>query len=535
MTAGQCAARRMGGFMFAWAPKSLAAAALAFALASCAASPAAPPNLGVFSQSADIGATALAGDVAFEGESYRVTGGGENIWGGTDAFHYAFTRRAGNTHIASDIAWIGPGVNAHRKAGLMARQNLSAGSPYVDVMVHGDGLTSLQYRDTQDGPTYQIQIENDGAAPRRVRLELEDGFAFVSVTGPDGELAHAGGNYKIPFEGEYYLGLAVSGHDNTLTETATFSNVQIYEPTLAFVPDTGYPARVESTLEILRIDEEGEGQGNRRIVRHFPLKIEAPNWTRDGSALIYNSGGLIYRIPVEGGEPTVINTGPYRRNNNDHGISPDGTQLVISDQSAPDNISRIYVLPIEGSDMPREVVSHPTQRSYWHAWTPDGRTLAYTAARPEFDNDYDIWVKDLAGGPERNLTRNRGLDDGPEYTPDGQWLYWNSTRTGHMQIWRARPDGSNPEQVTFDTQYRDWFPHFSPDGKWMAFISFYADDIALDDHPPNRSVVLRIMPTDGSAAPRILTRLFGGQGTINVPSWSPDSREIAFVSYRLVR
>ncbi len=490
-----------------------------------------PVSLGAFSANSDVGEVGHAGMTSFDATTgvYSITGSGANIWGETDAFQFAYTRTTGNLHIATDIDWVGPGTDPHRKAGPMVRQNLTPGSPYVDVMIHGDGLTSLQYRDVQDGPTYQIIIENDGTAPERVRLEVEDGFAYVSVSAADGQLAHGGGNYKVPFEGEYYAGLAVSSHNNTLSETAHFSNVEMNAPTLAHIADTGYPAKVESTLEVLDISSS-----HRRVVRHFPGKIEAPNWHADGS-LIYNSGGLIYRIPNVGGEPSVINTGPRNRNNNDHGISPDGTQLIISDQSQPDNISRIYLLPITGSDNPREVVSHPTQRSYWHAWTPDGRTIAYTAARPEFNNDYDIWAKDLAGGPERNLTRNPGLDDGPEYTPDGQWLYWNSVRNGHMQIWRARADGSNPEQITTDTTYRDWFPHFSPDGRWMVFISFYANDIPLDDHPPNRSVVIRIAPTDGSAPPRILTRLFGGQGTINVPSWSPDSRSIAFVSYRLVR
>jgi Tol biopolymer transport system component len=149
-------------------------------------------------------------------------------------------------------------------------------------------------------------------------------------------------------------------------------------------------------------------------------------------------------------------------------------------------------------------------------------------------NEYDIYAQDLAGGPERPLIKGPGVDDGPEYTPDGRFLYFNSTRTGSMQIWRARADGSDPEQVTRDTNYRDWFPHISPDGKWIAFVSFGLD-VDLGDHPPNRDVMLRIMPTDGSAPPRVLTRLFGGQGTMNVPSWSPDSKSIAFVSYRLVR
>jgi len=485
---------------------------------------------GLFDDHGDVGVTRHRGAVEHDPATgnYRVTGGGANIWDGADAFHYVWTRRSGDLHISADIAWVGTGGDPHRKAGLMIRQNLTPGSPYADVMVHGDGLVALQYREVQDGPTHQIISNVTGT--RRVRLEREGDYVYFSVAGPDGVLHHAGGNYRIALQAPYHVGLAVSAHDDARSETATFSNVSLTVPALAYVPDTGYAARVESTLEVMEVS----GAGSRRVVRHFDGKIEAPNWTRDGASLVYNSGGLIYRIPVAGGDPEVIDTGPNRRNNNDHGLSPDGTQLIISDQSQPDNVSRIHVLPLAGSDQPRLVVSHPTEPSYWHAWSPDGRTIAYTARRPE-TNDFDIYAVELGGGPERRLTTTPGVDDGPEYSPDGRYLYFNSTRSGAMQIWRARAsDGADPEQVTNNPDFRDWFPHFSPDGRWIVFVSFGLD-IALGDHPPNRDVDLRIMPSDGSAPPRVLTRLFGGQGTINVPSWSPDGRSIAFVSYRLVR
>jgi TolB protein len=488
------------------------------------------PRLGAFDAETDVGATAVAGSTVHDPRAgtYRVTGGGANIWGTEDAFHYVWTRRSGDLHATSDVEWIGAGADPHRKAGLMIRQNLTPGSPYADVVLHGDGLVALQYRATQDGPTHEIRSNVAGAD--RLRLEREGDYVYFSVAGPDGVLRHAGGNYRIAFSGIYYVGLAVSAHNNAVAETALFSNVDFSVPKLAHVPDTGYPALVESTLEIMELT----GAESRRVVRHFEGKIEAPNWSRDGRWLIYNSNGLIYRIPASGGDPHVINTGPQRKNNNDHGLSPDGAQLAISDQSQPDNHSRIYVLPLTGSDNPRLVVGHPSAPSYWHGWSPDGRTLAYTAIRPD-TNDYDIYARALAGGPERRLTTSAGLDDGPEYSPDGRYIYFNSARSGAMQIWRIRAsDGADPEQVTRDPQWRDWFPHFSPDGKWIVFISFGLD-VALADHPPNRDVVLRIMPADGSAPPRVLTKLFGGQGTINVPSWSPDSKAIAFVSYRLVR
>jgi len=275
----------------------------------------------------------------------------------------------------------------------------------------------------------------------------------------------------------------------------------------------------ESSLEIISIET-----GERRVVYRAKDHFEAPNWSQDGKYLLFNSHGRLYTVPAAGGQPRLLDTGFAIKCNNDHGISPDGNWLVVSDDSRGGG-SRIYILPITGGE-PRLVPGKAP--SYWHGWSPDGKTLAYPAQR---DGEFDIYTIPVEGGAETRLTDAPGLDDGSEYTPDGEYIYFNSVRTGVMKIWRMRTDGSGQEQMTFNEEYADWFPHPSPDGKWVVFLSF---DKSVEGHPPDKDVVLRIMPLSGGE-PSVLTRLFGGQGTINVPSWAPDSRHFAFVSYRLVK
>ena len=275
---------------------------------------------------------------------------------------------------------------------------------------------------------------------------------------------------------------------------------------------------VESFLEVMDVQTR-----ERTVVWKADARFEAPNWSPDGQTLIFNMGGLLYRIPADGGNPEQIFTGNANRINNDHGISPDGTQLVISDGSETGK-SLIYTLPV-GGGTPLKLT--PRGPSYWHGWSPDGGTLAYCAER---DGNYDIYTIPVTGGEETRLTTAPLLDDGPDYAPDGKFIYFNSARTGTMQIWRMRPDGTGQEQLTTDS-YNDWFAHPSPDGKCLVFVSF-GPEVPAGQHPPNKNVMLRRMDLETGEVTELI-RLFGGQGTMNVPSWSPDSKRIAFVSYRL--
>lgn len=296
----------------------------------------------------------------------------------------------------------------------------------------------------------------------------------------------------------------------------------IYGFTLAYTCMTTHlmaqKMAVQSTLQTISIADF-----DRDTVYHAQDHIEAPNWSRDGEALIFNSNGLLYSIPVQGGSPKLIPTGFAKRINNDHGISPDGTQLVISDQTE-NGTSLIYTLPITGGT-PKKIT--PLGPSYWHGWSPDGKMLAYCAER---NGNYDIYTIPAAGGAEKRLTHAAGLDDGPDYSPDGQYIYFNSMRTGTMQIWRMRTDGSGQEQLTTDA-LNDWFPHPSPDGQWIVYVSF-GTEVPADKHPANKNVQLRLLNLQTGEV-QVMAKLFGGQGTINVPSWSPDSKHVAFVSYRL--
>jgi TolB protein len=265
--------------------------------------------------------------------------------------------------------------------------------------------------------------------------------------------------------------------------------------------------------------------GVRRVLHEFDTVIEAPNWTRDGRYLVYNAGGRLYTYELDSGEIKEIDTGFATDCNNDHVLSPDNGQVAVSHFTNEDATSRIYIVPFDGGEPKLVTEKGP---SYMHGWSPDGERLAYCAER---DGQYDIYTISVDGGPERQLTNTPGLDDGPEYSPDGRTLWFNSTRSGLMQIWRMNVDGSEQTHMVREDA-NCWFPHVSPDGHWVVYIAYGKDDVDAGDHPANKNVELRLVPAEGGDS-KTIVKLFGGQGTINVNSWSPDNRTIAFVSYRL--
>ncbi len=472
------------------------------------------PDTGIFTQHDDIGSEIPEGNVIYAPatQTYAISGSGENIWLDEDAFHYVWREASGDFILRARMKFEGEGQHSHRKMGWMLRENKTAGSPHFSAVVHGDGLTSLQYRKIQDGITEELR--SDVIAPDIVQMERRDDKLIMSVA-REGEPFQT---VSMSIEGDdnpLMAGLFVCSHDSTTIETATFRNVRFVKPAPAeLVPYTDY---LGSHLEVMEMSSQ-----HRKIVYTSPISVQAPNWTPDNKYLIYNSEGLLFRIPPHGGIPQQINTGFATRNNNDHVLTFDGSLIGISHHAEEDDgNSVVYSLPVEGGTPKRLTPKSP---SYLHGWSPDNKYVTYTGER---NGQYDIYKIHVDGGDEIQLTNTKSLDDGSEYSPDGKYIYFNSARTGTMQVWRMRPDGSEQEQLTFD-EYNDWFPHISPDGTQMVFIS-YGPEIDAGDHPFYKHVYLRQKPVDGGE-PKIVAYLYGGQGTINVPSWSPCGKYISFVS-----
>jgi Tol biopolymer transport system component len=277
----------------------------------------------------------------------------------------------------------------------------------------------------------------------------------------------------------------------------------------------------ESILEIYDVEK-----GTREMIHEFDYLIEAPNWSKDGKYLTYNSKGKIYKFDLETKEIKEVFSDFVTNCNNDHVLSPEGDCIAVSHATKEDDKSRIYTLPLTGG-VPRLIT--PLAPSYLHGWSPDVKILAYCAER---NGEYDIYTIPVDGGEERRLTHANGLNDGPEYDSTGNDIWFNSVRSGLMQAWQMKSDGSEQTQMTFDEEWNTWFPHISPDGRMVVMIAYKKGDLKPNEHLPHKNVELRLMPSKGGEV-KTVVKLFGGQGTINVNSWSPDSKQFAFVSYRI--
>lgn len=478
-------------------------------------------STGIFQHATDVGNPATQGSSTFDpvNQVYTIKGAGYNIWFERDEFQYLYNSIKGDFILTANFEFVGEGEDSHRKFGWMIRESLDEDAAHISATVHGDGLTVLQWRELRGAYMRDPQDEIKAPKINYSVLQLErSGKTIIMRAAHWGEPLQVIGSRKMKdMKEEVLAGIFVCSHNPEVIEEAKIWNVRIDQPVAeGYSPyDSGFLGCRMETMNVF--------DGKRKVIYIKDDRFEAPNWMPDGKKLLFNMDGSLFTIPVEGGELKKINTGVANRNNNDHGISFDSKLLAIS-SSHEGNGSAIYVLPIEGGEPKRITALTP---SYWHGWNPNNKEVVYVARRGE-DNLFNIYKASIKDGVEVPVTTfDFGLADGPEYSPNGKYIYYNGNQSGTMQIRRMKPDGTGNEQLTFD-QYNNWFPHISPDGKWMVYISFPAT-IPVNGHPSYKRVTLNLMPAAGGQS-KVIAYLYGGQGTINVPSWSPDSKHIAFVS-----
>jgi Tol biopolymer transport system component len=487
--------------------------------------------IGIFDGAADIGRPQKTGWSKYDAsmQQYQMQGGGANIWFNRDEFQFLYKKIKGDFILTANFAFVDTGGNGHKKMGWMVRESLDEAAASMNAVAHGDGLVVLQWRDMRGA--YMRDPEGEIFSAKRhveiIQLERSGKKLIMRIAHPGEPLQEVGSHEMPDLKDTVVAGLFICAHDSDKVEQSRIWNVRIDKPVrndyhpnplVKAVPMNGV---LGSRLETMNVFD-----GKRTIVLESKGKLEAPNWMKDGRRLLYNQQGNIYTIAVSGGTPEKLNTGSVMNNNNDHGISFDGKMLAISShrQGMTGGGSTVYILPVSGGEPKLVTDSTP---SYWHGWNPNGKEVAVIGQR-NGSKIYNIYKVNTTTKAETPLTQNISDHvDGSEFSPDGKFMYYNSSETGTMQLWRMKPDGSGAEQLTFD-EYNNWFPHISPDNKWIVFISF-PTNIDPVSHPSYQRVMLRLMPV-GGGAPRVIAYLYGGQGTLNVNSWSPDSKHIAFVS-----
>ena len=488
-------------------------------LASAAAGFGQAGALGIFESQTDVGKVNPAGTASFDATKgvYTIASSGANLWATTDGFHLVWKKVSGDLSLTADIDLAAPGAasNPHRKALLMFRQTLDPDSMYADAAVHGSGEMALQYRRAKGDTTQDIAF--DLGAPKTVRLEKRSDTITLFVSMKGEPLHQAGASIKMHFAEPFYAGLGVCAHQDGAVEKATFSHVEM-KPLAA--PQNPAAMALYSTLQTIAIDNNAR---MAYVIVTGKGHMEAPNWSKDGKTLIFNRDGRLWTVPVAGGEPSAIDIGDATDCTGSHGLSPDGKWLAMTCVTPDHPGRRVYIVPSAGG-VPRLVTANPN--SYFHSWSPDGKTILFT--RPA-NGSLNIYAIPAEGGEEKALTAGTGTSDDPDFSADGQYIYFNSDRAGGMQIFRMRPDGSHVEQMTFDER-RNWTAHPSPDGKSVLMLSYGKD---VTGHPANQDVTLRILDvTTGKL--RDLVEIVGGAGTDNVPNWAPDGAHFAFVSYQML-
>ncbi len=485
-----------------------------------AGAPERPAALGLFDSQSDIGSVSPPGTGKYDSASgvYTLTAAGANTWYRVDDFHYVWKKLSGDVALTADISFpahpYNHEPNPHRKGILMFRQTLDAGGAYADVGVHGSGLTALQYRSQRGANTQDIELNID--APRTVRIEKR-GDTVTLLLSMKGEPLHpVGASMRLPLKEPFYVGVGAVSHDVATTDTVLFSHVtlQPLSPVAA-----GTKLALHSTLQTIQIDDQFR---RAMMIRTVPGYLQSPNWAPDRKSIYVHSDGRITRIPYltpdAGGDPQEIDVGNLVGCSGNFGVSPDGKWLAVSCAESKGGTHQVYLLPSAGGGTPRKLTNGPLG-SFFHAWAPDSQTVAFTRGSAA---KADIFTIPLEAGTEARLTSDT-LNDGPDYSPDGKFIYFDSLRSGTSQIWRMQRDGSAAEQLTDDPE-DNHSPHVSPDGKTVAFLS----------QPPDSgqdigAVSLKVFST-GDGQIRKVVDFQGNRGSFQMYGWG-DRNHLAFVSY----
>jgi TolB protein len=477
-------------------------------------------RLGIFQGQSDVGSVVPPGTAAYDApaDRYAVTSAGANTWYHVDGFHYLWTKASGDWTLTAKISFAAPAYphepNPHRKGILMFRQSLDAGSAYVALAVHGSGMSALQFRRERGANTEDIEINTD--QPQSVRIDKR-GDVFTVFLSQNGEPLHqVGASAQIRLQSPFYVGLGALSHDAGATDQVYFSHVTLQRPSIA---NNTRPV-LYSTIQTLQVEDQYR---RAAVIRSVPAFMQSVNWTAGGKALYVDETGHLERIdyldPPAGAAPQPLAVGKLVDCSGNFGLSPDGKWLAVSCSEIKQGKQQIYLLPGDGGDTPR-ALTHGAESSYFHAWSADSRSIAFTRGSA---SKADIFTIPATGGAESRLTQDT-INDGPDFSPDGEFIYFDSSRSGTTQLWRMHLDGSQPEQITDDANQNS-SPHVSPDGKYLAFLSQPANaGTGVGD------AALRIMAF-GDGLIRTLVNFQGDRGSFAMYSWG-DLNHLAFVSYQ---
>ncbi|HEY1889122.1 MAG TPA: hypothetical protein VGG63_01855 [Steroidobacteraceae bacterium] len=477
--------------------------------------------LGLFQAKSDIGNVEPAGAAHYDGtrEVYTIASAGANAWYHVDHFDYLWTQAAGDMALTARISFpphrYGHDPNPHRKGLLMFRQSLAPGSAYVDAALHGVGLTALQYRRERGGNTPDIELTT--GAPRTLRLEKR-GDVFTLYVSEAGEPQHqVGASIRLHLRAPFYVGLGALSHDAHTTDVVGFSRVTLerLQPLPASAKHVLY-----STLQTIEFTDQFR---RAVVIRTVPAYMQSADWAPDGKSILVYEGGRIERIPYlnpdGGGPPQPVDVSGLVGCSGNFGLSPEGRLLAVSCVGAAAKVHQVYLLSAAGGGAPRQL-TRGTAASFFHAWSPDGKSVAFTRG---FASHADIFTIPAGGGEETRLTHDT-VNDGPVFSPDGQYIYFDSSRSGTTQIWRMRTDGTEAEQMT-DDDFLNSSPHISPDGSTLAFLS-QGPERAGGFEP----ATLKVMRFDDGLIQRVV-ELRGDRGSFSMQPWG-SAKRFAFITYQ---